>query len=472
MTETKDALVAVRAAAQVLALGVALPERPASRVLMEKLRATHAARATPQAAFLEGLRDRLAAAFKDGHARATRRDLQDAPWILWQGTPAGAAIPGLLDAVFTQAVGASRTARNLIEAWLRDFAPDAPTVAAAGQAIQRLLPVHPDHRLDVWRSAQRRLDLFDAQRGPAKLARALMQGTEPVDAILASCGFDDAIRASGGYMRATVAALLAAIPAMLRSDFASRSLQRCLRVLAPGGTLRFGTELRGAIGRALLAPWLDGGPPPASAERDAVRGFLLQQLGDPRLRASNWTALGDKAIALMRSWVARASVKAFYQLIAERGLDGQWRYRSAFWAACLERGAIDDAWIVLGRNAGTIRDLGDAYAVLADGGDQAALLLRVGPLALCEWSHNGKLHAWSIESRNAPKLQRRAYTREALSAKGLAFPPNAKYGTYGASDGTGLSQVNADRDYWQGSAAALLASRAGIALTDADWQPR
>src|SRR6185369_13463042 len=163
----------MRTALMLLGQRVALPERPASRILVERLRATHAARATPQGAFLESLRERLVAAFADdsalpGHARAARRDLQDAPWILWNGTPGGAALPALLDAVFTQAVASSRTARNLIEAWLRDFAPDAPMIAAAGQAIRQLLAAHPDYRLDTWRSAQRRLDLFDAQRGPAK----------------------------------------------------------------------------------------------------------------------------------------------------------------------------------------------------------------------------------------------------------------------------------------------------------------
>src|SRR5262249_35055763 len=149
--------------------------------------------------------------------RVARRDLQDAPWIMWQGAPAGAAVPGLLDAVFTQAVGSSRTARNLIEAWLRDFAPEAPVIGVAGQAIQQLLAAHPDYRLDTWRSAQRRLDLFDAQRGPDKLARALIDGAEPVDAILASCGLDDAIRAAGGYMRTVVDAVVAEIPPTLRS---------------------------------------------------------------------------------------------------------------------------------------------------------------------------------------------------------------------------------------------------------------
>ena len=273
-------------------------------------------------------------------------------------------------------------------------------------------------------------------------------------------------------MRAVVAAVLAEIPATLRSAAAGRGIARVLRLLAPGGSLRFGTALRGAVGRALLLPWLDGGPAPAAAQREMVRGFLLEQLGDPRLRAANWTPLGADAIALMRSWVSRASVAAFYQLIADKELDPHWRYREAFWSACLRKDAIDDAWIVLGRTAGMPRDLGDAYASLVDGGEQAALLLRVGSLVFCEWSHAGKLRAWAGDSKNAPKLQRRSYTREALGGKGLPFPPNAKYGTHGASDGLGLSLIHPDRNYWQGSAAELLATRAGIVLTEDDWQPQ
>jgi hypothetical protein len=372
--------------------------------------------------------------------------------------------------VFTQAVASSRTARNLIEAWLRDFAPDAPMIAAAGQAIRQLLAAHPDYRLDTWRSAQRRLDLFDAQRGPAKLARALIDGAEPVDAILASCGLDDPIRAAGGYLRTVISLLLQEIPATLRGPGAGRGLQRALRVLAPGGSLRFGTALRAPVGRALLGAWLDGGQRPAPAERDTVRTFLLAQLGDPRLRPSNWAGVGDAAIALMHGWVARAAVKSFFRLVADSGRDENWRYREAFWSACLAKDAIDDAWVVLGRDAGRIPDLGDAYAALEGGGDQAALLLRVGPLVFCDWSHGGKLRAWLASSKNAPKLQRRSYSRDALGGKGLPFPPNAKYGTHGASDGLGLSLIHPDRNYWQGSAAALLAARAGIALEEADWQ--
>ena len=44
---------------------------------------------------------------------------------------------------------------------------------------------------------------------------------EPVEAIIASCGLDDPLRVGGGYMRATVSALIEEIPATLRA--ASRS---------------------------------------------------------------------------------------------------------------------------------------------------------------------------------------------------------------------------------------------------------
>jgi hypothetical protein len=449
-------------------------------ILVESLGAKDAAPAAPTGAVLEALRARLVAAFSAGRGRdLARRDLRDAPWVLWTGTPPGATIRGLLEAVLAQAAGSSRTTRNLIEAWLRDFSPEAPSIAVAGLAIQRLLASGSDTRLDLWRGAHDRFALFDARHGPQNLARALTAGPGSVQEVLAAAGFDDALRASGGYMRETLRAVLRAAPGILRSPSAAAGLSRILEVLAPGRELRFGAELRGDIGRGLLNAWLDGGREPATAQRDAVRDFLLAHLGDPRLRAPNWTPVGEQGTALMRRWLARASLKAFFELIADHALDEQWRYREAFWSACLEKGAIDDAWLALGSrvhaSARAIRDLSGAYGRLEGGrvaGDQSVLLLRVGPLIFCEWSHNGRLRAWPADWQSAPALHRASYTRDDLTRKGLPFPPNQQFGSRGSADGMGLSHIGSDRSYWQGSAAELLARRARVYLTEADWKPR
>src|ERR1019366_5830248 len=105
-------------------------------------------------------------------------------------------------------------------------------------------------------------------------------------------------------------------------------------------------------------------------------------------------------------------------------------------------------------------------------GNHSVLLMRVGPVTVYDWSHNGALRAWPSDWRNAPGLYRSEYERSELPGKCLDFPPNPTYGSRGEPCGKGLRQSSSDRNYWQGSAAELLARRAGIRLTAADWQPR
>ena len=181
----------------------------------------------------------------------------------------------------------------------------------------------------------------------------------------------------------------------------------------------------------------------------------------------------------MRRWLTRASLSAFFELISDHAYDAHWRYREAFWSACLDKDETADAWLALGSkihaSARAVRELNSSYGRLEGAGvsgDQAVLLLKIKNLIFCEWSHNGKLRAWSGEWKNAPPLGLPSYTRADITGNGLPFPPNPKFGSKGAIDGTGLSHIGSDRSYWQGSAAELLARRARISLTQADWLPR
>ena len=480
MSLTLEALGRLTASIGGLPRSVSLPEVSSSHKMVISLGALSAKRAEPVKAVLEALRARLGAAAKGGLAiDVPRRDLQNAPWILWQGTAPAAEFPGVLEAVVKQAMASSRTTRNLIEAWIRDFTPTAPTITVAGHAIKRLLAQDPDPHLDFWREAERQYDLFDARQGPQSLARALIEGREAVPAVLAAAGLDDTLLAAGGYMRATLHAILAGVPGVLRGGSVAGRLARVLETLSTGSPLRFGRELHGEIGRALLGAWADGGREPDGTTRDTVRNFLLQHLGDPRLRAPNWNAVGEQHTAIMRRWLARASLKAFFDLIAEHALDRQWRFREAFWSACLDKGGIDDAWLALGNqvhwNARSIADLRGAFGKLEGGGvagDQSVLLMRIGPLTVCDWSHNGKLRAWPREWANAPALHRASYSRDDLTGKGLPFPPNPLFGSRGSADGQGLSHVGSDSNKWQGSAAELLARKTNLRLTERDWRPR
>jgi hypothetical protein len=454
-----------------------LPAKSESSKAVDTLNASDAAIALPPDAVLDVIRSRLIRASSEG-GQYLRSDLRAAVWLLWTERQPLSEVAGLLEAVLTQAYKSNATARALIEAWLRAFSRNDPSVVRTGMSIRQLLIARPTPRLELWRKADRRVGLFDAREGPTKLASELISGAETVDEVLYASGFDDPLRASGGFIRTVQQEIVAKASGLLTRSDADQSLKRILAFLAPRGTLRFAEpKSRGEMARGLLRPWLVGENEPKEMIRFQIQDFLLDHLGDPRLKAQRWQEAGEQATSLMRRWLTRASLKAFFGLISEHALDAHWRYREAFWSACLEKDATVEAWLALGSrihaSARAVEDLKGAYARL-DGasGDQAVLLLRVKNLIFCEWSHNGKLRAWPADWSNAPRLERKVYTRAELTGKGLPFPPNARFRSNGSADGMGLSHVGSDRNRWQGSAAELLARRTQIVLTPADWRPR
>jgi hypothetical protein len=464
MTHTLQAIDRLNAFAKLLPRASSrLPIKSESAKAVDLLKASESAIALPVDAVLDVVRNRLVAAFSSGTGQYARRDLHTAVWLLWTEREPLADIPGLVDAVWTQAYKSNATARALIEAWLRAFSVDHPSVARTGMAIRQLLILRPNPRLEFWREADRRFEIFDAKEGPRKLASRIIFGPEAVDAELSAAGFDDPLRASGNYIRAVQQEIVGKAPDFLTRSDADRSLKRIVAFLAPKG--------------GLLRPWLEPGSKPEESIRLQIQDFLLTHLDDPRLKAQRWREVGESATKLMRRWLTRTSLRAFFSLISEHALDIHWRYREAFWSACLEKDKTIEAWLALGSriyaSARAVEDLKGAYAGL-DGasGDQAVLLLRVKNLVFCEWSHNGKLRAWPADWSNAPQLGRPRYTRAELTGKGLPFPPNARFGSNGSTDGMGLTHFGSDRNIWQGSAAELLARRTQIVLAPNDWRPR
>ena len=480
MTHLRDAVAAIEDA-QLLRGPARLPHPQATDLLVQSLGTPDARQGPPQKSQLEELRRRLFSLYAESsRTEAERRDLRDAPWLLWSGTPQLVTVPRLVDAVHTQAGGHQRTLRNLIEAWLAAFDPGDSTIDASGRKISSLLMADSDHRLDFWREAHKRVAMFDATSGPAKLAGWLMSGPESVPQALAATGLDDPVRGGGGYAKAVQVRVQAAMEPALRSRWADQALERALSFLETSNGLRF-PDLRGAMARDLTSPWRDQGLQPPDSTRGVVCDFLVKHLKDPRTNAGNWQAAGEKTTDLLRGWLARASLDLFFGLIAEFALDDHWRWRKAFWKACMERcgerGIAFEAWVALGSRvhdkARASRDLQGAFGHIGGGAgaEQSVLLMRIGPVTLCDWSHNGALRAWPTEWRNTPKLYLPHYRRLEIMNKCLDFPPNPTYRSNGEATGKGLSHFGSQASRWQGSAAELLARRAGVHLTDKDWRP-
>ena len=427
MTHALQAIERLNAFAKLLLHAASrLPDKSESAKAVEILKASDSALALPVAAVLDVVRNRLVAVSSTGTGRYLRSDLRAAVWLLWTDKQPLADLPGLIDAVWAQAYKSNATARALIEAWLRAFSLDHRSVDRTGMAIRQLLIMRPNPRLEFWRDADRRVEIFDAKEGPRKLAGRIILGPEAVDAELSATGFDDPLRAAGNYMRAVQKEVIGRASGFLTRSDADGSLKRILAFLAPKGSLRFAEpKSRGEMARGLLRPWLEAEDEPAEPIRFQIQDFLLEHLDDPRLKPQRWHEAGEPAINLMRRWLTRASLRAFFGLISDHALDAHWRYREAFWSACLEKDATIEAWLALGSriyaSARAVEDLKRAYARL-DGasGDQAVLLLRVKNLVFCEWSHNGKLRAWPAEWSNAPQLGRARYITRRMQIDGRA----------------------------------------------------
>jgi hypothetical protein len=465
-----------RLEAAITAMSPRLPQEAPTMRMVRQLSAAEAAPREPEREVLEAVRQRLRAASLIG-GEPDQRDVKRAPWVLWQGDTPAIGFPGLLDRIVAQAMRSPRTLRYLIEAWLRDFSPDAPKIESAGFAIQRLLAASPDARMQPWRAAQSTFRLFDASDGPARLARAILNAPQPVATVLDAACFADQSRAVSAYLRFVQAELLARLAVALARSTATTQLARACEFLSSGKALRF-DDSRAAIATALCKPWFNTARSPDAELQREVKDFLVAHIGNPQLRPGRWAGAESEA-ALIKRWLARASLEVFFGLIADHALDAQWAYRQAFWSACLIKGAIDDAWLVLGANvhasARARRELGSDFGLLESAGataDQSVLLLRIGPLVLAEWSHNGSLRAWPVDQ--GPKLGRKeeAYKPAELRRPSLAFPPDPTRPGTPDSGTAGLRHMGASTGAWQRRAARLLARYAQITLRSTDWQPQ
>ncbi len=424
----------------------------------------------PPADHLEALRRRLEALFRSGRGHeATLRDLRNAPWILWKGEPRGEAIPGLLDAILRQTAGNRRTLRNLVHCWILAFDPANASHARLGPVLDGLVRSSHDPRLAWARTAAVEVSLFDPKSGANRLGHALLTGSAPIEELLARYGFAEPMRAASAYLRQALLAGLREWGQLATRKDAPQLLERLLEVWTKDGKLRF-EEARAAFAEGLLRPWLEG-VLPSEEVRSRVQRALLDRLGDPRVPGGmgRWAQVDRKAVELFKSWLAKASLEAFFAIIREYALDHQWRYRERFWKACLHKGAISDAWLALApevaRAARGVQDLRGAFATLTGGVDarHSAILMRIGPLVLCEWSHNGKLRAWPSEWRNAPRLGCSSYNANELKTASLVFP--------GGGREDGLRHAGSENGRWQERAAALLRERAGVVLEERDYMP-
>jgi hypothetical protein len=164
----------------------------------------------------------------------------------------------------------------------------------------------------------------------------------------------------------------------------------------------------------------------------------------------------------MYGWLSEIVLEDFFRLLDysakyDSDADRQWKYRKAFWSACLRNGLIDNAWVALGRKVAEsaeyfLEGKKNIYAEIYGTGVQghhAVLILQISNMIITEWSHSGKYRFWDEGHPDCPKLYRSSYVRDDVVAN-----PDFEGIHYAASRGT-----------WQGEVADYIRSQTGVNLT-------
>ena len=474
-SESRKVIASLRATIKINCEGRGLPASSELLKLVESLGSVPPV-LPPEMAVLDRARGRLiaAAGAPGGIAAAERRDIKHAPWLLWTKTSGLADLPGIFEALYREASRLGSLRRGIIESWIANADTTHASIDTCGTLITQLLASSNDARIENWRQAQSRFQYFQVKIGPQKVVGAILRGSEPVAQILKSAGLSEPARATTGYARLVNTRLLQDLPAPLASTQGPTVFERAQAFVVVDRRLRFEEpEARGSLANSLLTPWVPGSRNSAGeALKSQVQGFLLARLGDPRTKQANWRHVDRNKTDIMRKWLSRAGLKAFFDVIANHA-EESFIYRRAFWNAYLEAEKIDDSWLALGANvhaeAQGIRDLQGNFARLKGAtGNQSVLLIRIGPIVFAEWSHSGSLRAWPEEWKNAPAIGLSEYHKDILTGKCLPFPD----GPDGARQGDGLRHMGSDSGRWQTIASDLISRRCGFRLGPRDWMPR
>jgi hypothetical protein len=482
MSDLRDILATLDQVALGLPQRHAMPpetRRPTHLAAMRIANAPDAAAAMPSGSHLDRALMAIEAAIRrrDDLSVLEARILRDAAWLLWDGRANLAQLPLVVRAIADRADVRASVLRTLINVWLIRFDPDAPRILETGERIVRALPRHQVASLQAWRRAHERFDLFDARRGPARIAEAILRDGDPTP--LSDSKFDDPLRATGGYMRTVMKAVGDRLGRHLSGPAAARYLGCAKTLYAPGDRLRFDEpQPRGDMADALVAPWLTRGQVPGGALRSDVLAFLRMHLGDPRVQPERWAKASEPTRQMVRSWLAQISLDAFFKVIgrfaANDGNQHQWREREAFWGACLRRGLVADAWLILGSNVEReVRgnpELKGSFGSLTGyaSPNHSVLLMRIGGLLFAEWSQNGKLRAWPVGHPHAPRMFMAGSSADDLRNGALRFPPPRYRPDLQETLDASLTHHS---NIWQGRVAALL-YRERIVLEPHEWAVR
>lgn len=364
------------------------------------------------------------------------RELKCFPWLMFDehypdpetGTGSIAMNRGLLDAYLHEVRQRFSCSIRmvLVQVLLFAYPKELPIYDfLVGQAGQ-LLVVSESLRCQRYARILDEYRLLKAD-GPARYWEKLVAFNGRVDSLLDDTGFTG-IMFNARFMYDMFTAALTDISDTLRaSGDAERMLHRLFDLIesdAGGGKGGGLFQLhRTKIAESLLLP-VDKARY-SDAEQAYVQKKILGYFGDPRLSRKNWSGVSKQAEGVMRAWMTRATLEMFFEILQRLAHNislEHWTARKAFWTAYLNRGVIDDAWVVMSseligranRFEGFERSGVGMHSGYGRTPDHAALLLKIGSLHIVEWNYNGACHLVGSNSKFAPEFYKDRYDAQSL----------------------------------------------------------
>jgi EH_Signature domain len=224
-----------------------------------------------------------------------------------------------------------------------------------------------------------------------------------------------------------------------------------------GNQLRF-PDTKAKYAEALLLPWR-GGEPPNDLKNEII-SRLLVTVGHPQIESQKWYGISAEAKQVFINWIIGRTLDAFFRILQQTA-DEIWQYRQKFWQAYFRQGYIEEVWIALGEDAhyylkrnSASKDLlcAELTGVSAN---QSILLMKIGDIIFCEWSHNGRLRAQKINSPLAPVLYKKTYHGPDLRFESLDFNNRQ-------NEEPGLVHFSSENSGWQRRARDFIAQNVGI----------
>lgn len=407
-----------------------------------------------------------------------QRDWRHLPYALWLQADRGLHLhPELTQhyahTVLPQALAARRPlkwARALLHTYLQHFAPDDAVFVQLAHSARhffadaRVMQSLSETEAFGLQRLIEQLGLLDPQQGPAQVAADILAlaPETPLTQWQAQHALTDGFWLNPFARQAFSEALTA--PEHVRSSlpYIQRMCEWALH--APGTPQqRFRYPIcRDEFAYSLLSPWFQRTPPPEV--QHTLMSALLRTLGDPRHDHAGWLGVRQEAMATVSRWLTARTLDAFFEIL-QHTEDDIGPYRRRFWEAYFHAGHILEAWVALGEEASDALRAIDPTGALAHGKilgkiapKQCVLMVRMGPLLLCDWSHDGRLRAIDAHSRQAPKLYQAQYELHELR-----FATNLNF-NQGLSDDPGLRHLQSHLGGWQTLARDFLAQHLGITL--------